>query len=82
MSVERLPSALRSADGPSPLDRGVARLRLLVRLVSFWSAVALPFLSAGLLASGLGTTGETAAFLALVGLNVLALVAGHGHARD
>jgi hypothetical protein len=47
---------------------------------AFWTAVGLPFISVPFLLSGLGTTGETMAFLALLFANVLALIAGRGHA--
>jgi len=49
---------------------------------AFWSAIGLPFLSVPLLLSGLGSAGETMAFLALLVANVLALVAGRGHASN
>ncbi|WP_435334195.1 hypothetical protein [Haloarchaeobius sp. TZWWS8] len=53
-----------------------------VRTASFWLAVALPFAHLSLLASGIETPAETQAFLVLLSLNLLALVAGHGHRRD
>lgn len=46
---------------------------------AFWSAIGLPFISVPLLVSGLGTTGETMAFLGLLLVNVLALIVGKGH---
>lgn len=54
-------------------------LRKPVRLLGFWSAVALPFLHIPLLLTGLDGTAEMGAFFALFALNVVALVVGHGH---
>lgn len=50
-----------------------------VRLLGFWTAVALPFLHIPLLLTGLEGAADTVVFLALFALNVLALVVGHGH---
>ncbi|WP_135820976.1 hypothetical protein [Halostella litorea] len=50
-----------------------------VRMVSFWAAVALPFLHVPLLATGLTTPSETTTFLALLGLNLVALLLGHSY---
>lgn len=49
---------------------------------AFWAAIALPFLHLPLLVTGLETSRMTAAFLVLLGLNVVALVVGHSHRRD
>ncbi|THE65241.1 hypothetical protein D8Y22_08515 [Salinadaptatus halalkaliphilus] len=49
------------------------------QFLSFWIAIALPFVHLPLLAQGLGDPTVTATFLALLGINVLALYAGHGH---
>lgn len=49
------------------------------RAVAFWGAIALPFLNLGLLLRGLTTPSETFAFLALLAVNVLALLVGHPH---
>lgn len=46
---------------------------------AFWVAIGLPFISVPLLLSGLGTAGETMAFLTLLFANVLALIAGRGY---
>jgi hypothetical protein len=51
-----------------------------VTAVSFWLAIVLPFLHLPLLATGLGSADAATAFGALVGLNVLALLAGHPYA--
>lgn len=54
-----------------------------LQFVGFWAAIALPFLYVPLLVeTQLQTTAETATFLALLGLNVLALVVGHSYKRD
>jgi hypothetical protein len=54
-------------------------LRKPVRLMSFWSAVALPFLHIPLLLTGLDGAADMGAFFALFALNVVALVVGHGY---
>lgn len=53
-----------------------------IEMVGFWAAVSLPFLYLPLLVTGLGTSGETMTFLALLALNVVALLAGHSYNRD
>jgi hypothetical protein len=54
-----------------------------VTAVAFWSAVALPFLHLPLLlATGLSNESTATAFLALLGLNVVALLVGHPYYRD
>lgn len=50
-----------------------------LRAAAFWSAVVLPFLHLPLLAAGLRTQAEIAAFAILLGLNLLAVYVGHGH---
>lgn len=66
-----------------PSSRHVSEsLRKPVRLLGFWSAVALPFLHIPLLLTGLEGSAETSAFLVLFALNVVALVVGHGHGDD
>jgi hypothetical protein len=48
--------------------------------VAFWSAIALPFLHLPLLfVTGLSTPTQTVAFLALLALNVVAILAGHSY---
>lgn len=56
----------------------LARLRSL----AFWCAIVLPFLHVPLLTSGLATPGERRAFVALLGVNAVALYVGHGHGRE
>lgn len=54
-----------------------------LQFVGFWAAIALPFLYVPLLVeTQLQTTAETATFLTLLGLNVLALLVGHSYKRD
>lgn len=50
-----------------------------LRIVGFWSAIALPFLYVPLVASGLGSTAEVSVFLALLAANVVAVTLGHSH---
>ncbi|WP_121822544.1 hypothetical protein [Halostella salina] len=60
----------------------INRLTAPVRMVSFWSAVALPFLHVPLLLQGLEGPSETTTFLALLGLNLVALLVGHSYNVD
>jgi len=53
-----------------------------VRVLSFWAAVALPFLYLPLLASGLDSSSVTIAFLALLAANAVTLFVGHPHRRE
>ncbi|MFB6184308.1 MAG: hypothetical protein ABEI96_07115 [Haloarculaceae archaeon] len=63
--------------------RIVESLRAPVVVVSFWLAVALPFLYVPLLfATGLQTPTETAAFVALLLANVVTLLVGHSYNRN
>lgn len=64
-------AAPRSASLPTPIRAG-----------AFWSAVLLPFFALGLLASGLSTTTGYIAFVSLVAMNIVALVAGHGYGES
>jgi len=52
------------------------------RRVAFWVAVALPFLLVALLARGLSNGTDTLAFLALIVVELVALVLGHSHRRE
>ena len=64
----------------SVLERlGVDSLASQIRMVSFWMAVALPFLHVPLLFRGLGGPSETLTFLGLLALNLVALLVGHPH---
>ena len=50
-----------------------------IEMVSFWLAIALPFLYLPLLVTGVTSNGELLSILVLLGLNVVALLVGHGH---
>ena len=65
--------------GESTLSRA-----LLGRLkgAAFWAAIALPFLHLPLLVTGLDSRTTLGAFVALLALNVLALVLGHPYGAD
>ncbi|AEH35807.1 hypothetical protein [Halopiger xanaduensis] len=49
------------------------------QFLSFWVAIALPFIHLPLLAQGLGDPGVTLTFLTLLAVNAVALYAGHGY---
>lgn len=49
------------------------------QFLSFWIAIALPFVHLPLLAQGLGDPDVTLTFFALLAINVFALYVGHGH---
>lgn len=70
-------------DEESPTVGGVPTYSLAapVRLLGFWTAVALPFLYVPLLATGLESPGQRQTFILLLALNVAALFVGHRH-RD
>lgn len=53
-----------------------------IRALSFWVAVALPFLYLPLLATGLQSSALVTAFLALLLCNTVALLIGHSHLRE
>ena len=66
-----------------PALPGGGRLRRPLTGFAFWAAIALPFLHVPLVVTtGLSSTSTTTAFVALVTLNVLALLVGHSHSRD
>lgn len=52
-----------------------------MRAVGFWLAVAIPFLYLPLVLDGFAGPDEILAFVALLVLNVVALVTGHGYRR-
>ena len=60
---------LRSLKGPT-------------QFLSFWIAIALPFVHLPLLAQGLGDPDVTLVFLLLLGANVFALYVGHGYKQE
>lgn len=74
------------SDADRRSDRFVSALRRSLKgplqFLSFWSAIALPFVHLPLLAQGLGDPQTTLAFLVLLVVNVCALYVGHGYKRD
>lgn len=72
------PSDEQSTDR-ARLERILPQLAGTVRVASFWTAIVLPFMYVPLLATGLSTAAETTTFLGLLGVNLLALYAGHSH---
>ncbi len=48
-----------------------------LRVLSFWSAVCLPFLYLPLLGRGLETDAQIGVFMSLVALNLVVLITGH-----
>ncbi|MFA9416121.1 hypothetical protein [Natrinema sp. HArc-T2] len=60
---------LRSLKGPT-------------QFLSFWIAIALPFVHLPLLAQGLGDPDVTLVFLLLLVANVFALYVGHGYKQE
>lgn len=77
VSRERV-ARLREVVQSQSLQHGARLVTAPLRFVSFWAAVALPFLYLPLLVSGLDGQ-ETLVFGLLLTLNALALVAGHSH---
>lgn len=65
--------------GSTVARQSLSVLRQQVQVAGFWTAVVLPFLHVPLLLSGLETATDTWLFVALIALNVLALVVGHGY---
>lgn len=59
----------------------VTYLRRPLQAGAFWAAVLLPFLTLGLLASGVESTYEQLALVGLLAANVVALLVGHGYRR-
>lgn len=55
------------------------RLRTFLRAASFWTAIVLPFVAVGYLASGLTSTGEWSAFASLLAASGVALYLGHSY---
>jgi len=79
MTLDALqPAETRNRD--APLRRAASLVRRQLRIAGFWAAVCLPFLHVPLLVTGLDSTGDAVAFVALLAANLLALVVGHGHA--
>jgi hypothetical protein len=72
-------AARLSSQSISRFDAAVCSLWDVVSTVAFWIAVAVPFLYLPLVVRGLETQGELVAFVALLGINLLALGLGHQH---
>lgn len=81
MSNSSLPDHRPALPEPSSTDLLVG-LRRRLRGVAFWSAIALPFLHIPLLVTGLRSTTTLVAFLALIAINVAALVVGQPHGAE
>ena len=74
------PSSPETENQPGARPRRLASsLKGPVQFVSFWAAIALPFLHVPLLMSGLGGLNVTVAFLGLLVANLVALYVGHGY---
>lgn len=82
--TETLPEHDGTAErGSSTVFRSIAqRVFDPLRMLGFWSAIALPFLYVPLLATGLETVAQTTVFLALLALNVVALLIGRSYRPD
>jgi hypothetical protein len=78
-SANDLRTALQDAGTAVQPDESLLRP---VRTLSFWVAIALPFLYLPLLATGLENTTVTTAFIALLVLNAVTLFVGHPHRRE
>jgi hypothetical protein len=76
-SINRLGSLAGTVTAQSLL----ALLVTSVKRIAFWTAIALPFLHVSLLTTGLDSPETQIAFVALVALNVGALLLGHPHNR-
>lgn len=73
------PDTEQSADHSS--HPAVSSLARPIEVISFWSAIALPFLYLPLLFRGLGSNSQFTAFLALLAIHAVTIVAGHGYDR-
>ncbi|MFC6716090.1 hypothetical protein ACFQGT_17450 [Natrialbaceae archaeon GCM10025810] len=62
--------------------RALRTLKPTAQFLSFWVAVALPFVHVPLLAQGLGEPGVALPFFALLAINVAALYLGHGYKQS
>ncbi|SDR43526.1 hypothetical protein [Natronobacterium texcoconense] len=83
-----LPNESIGPSGPeTEQDRDPSRwylrsLRGPAQFLSFWVAIALPFVHVPLLAQGLGDSSVTLTFLVLLAINVVALYLGHGYNQE
>lgn len=74
------PAGVAASLGSDLLRTGIQLIAAPLTFVSFWAAVALPFLYIPLLYRGL-TGSEGLVFAGLLALNVLTLVVGHGYGQ-
>jgi hypothetical protein len=75
-------SGVLDSDALPALSRYGAGLKTGVTTVAFWTAIILPFLHVPLLLTGLERTSVQMAFVALVVLNVVAVLLGQPYHRD
>ncbi|AFO55777.1 MULTISPECIES: hypothetical protein [Natrinema] len=73
------PSSPETEPSRDYAERFVHSLKGPTQFLSFWGAIALPFVHLPLLAQGLGDPSVTLTFLLLLAANVLALYVGHGY---
>lgn len=78
-STNTLRSSIRSVSSVRAASRHVLSP---VRAISFWIAIALPFLYLPLLAMDLTKQPVIGAFLALLLCNAVTLLIGHSHLQD
>lgn len=72
---------LGSLAGTVTVQTLLALLVTSVKRVAFWTAVTLPFLHLSLLSTGLESRETQIVFVALVTLNICALLVGHPYRR-
>ena len=80
-SRTELRTTLAESDRLPSLSRYRTGLKAGVTGVAFWCAIVLPFLHLPLLATGLESTSVTVAFVALLTLNVVAVLIGQSYHR-
>lgn len=73
------PSSPETEPNGEQYGRLVRSLKGPTQFLSFWIAIALPFVHLPLLAQGLGDPTVTLTFFVLLAANVLALYVGHGY---
>lgn len=73
------PEAEHQRESRARLRRILHTLKPTVQFLSFWIAIALPFVHVPLLAQGLGEPGVAFAFFVLLAINVVALYVGHDY---
>lgn len=85
MSRPSTPSATESNEVASHVSGALSEYDALVRpieAIGFWAAVAMPFVYLPLLITGIDTTSEGIALIALIALHVLALIVGRRYRPD